>query len=177
MIESVYWKEDLLKHARRLKPIAKPPRWSERRVAEFEKDLITSFFCIRKLIEADKVSSKSRQYRADVFCYAPKEKKITKINQWDINDIYDLQSEKAVRKSILFLANQLVHSCTLYAYRELDRNWGGVYACSDFERDKTIYRIPVQEIVKILKLVGTEYPSSVVMTWADEVGDYVVKTD
>jgi len=177
MIESVYWKEDLLEHARRLKPIAKPPRWSERRVVKFEKELIISFFCVRKLIETDKVSNKSRPYRAHVFCYAPKGKKITKINQWDIDDIYDLQNEKAVQKSILFLTNQLIHSCTLYAYREPDRNWGGVYACSDFERDKTIYRIPVQEIIKILKLVGTDYPSSVAMTWADEAGDYVVKTD
>ena len=177
MIESVYWKEDLLEHARRLKPVAKPPRWSERRVVNFEKELIISFFCIRKLIEADKVSSKSKQYRAKVFCYAPKGKKITMMNQWDIDDIYDLQNEKPVRRSIAFLANQLIHSCTLYAYRESDRNWGGVYVCSDFERDKTIYRIPVQEIVKILKLVGSDYPSSVAMTWADESRDYVVKTD
>jgi hypothetical protein len=177
MIESVYWKEDFLEHAKRLKPVEKPPRWSERLVVNFEKELIISFFCIRKLIETHKVSSKSIQYRADVFCYAPTGKTITKSNQWDIHDIYDLQREKRVRKSIVFLSNQLIHSCTLYAYRESDRNWGGVYACSDFERDKTIYRIPVTEIIKILKLVGTDYPSSVVMTWSDECGDYVVETD
>jgi len=50
MIESVYWKENLLEHARRLKPVEKPPRWSERLVMNFEKELIISFFCIRKLI-------------------------------------------------------------------------------------------------------------------------------
>jgi hypothetical protein len=177
MIESVYWKEDLLEHARRLKPVAKPPRWSERLVVNYEKGLMLSFFCIRKLIETNKVSNKTKRYRADVFCYAPAGKKITKMNQWDINDIYDLQSEKAVRRSILFLANQLIHSCTLYAYREVDRNWGGVFACSDFERNNTIYRIPVQEIVSILKLVGTDYPSSMAMTWDDECVDYVVKND
>ena len=71
MIESVYWKEDLLDHARRLKAVEKPPRWSERLVVNFEKELIISFFCIRKLIEEHKVSSKSRQYRANVFSYTP----------------------------------------------------------------------------------------------------------
>lgn len=177
MIESVYWKEDLLEHARRLKPVEKPPRWSERLVVNFEKELIISFFCIRKLIETHKVSNKSKQYRADVFCYAPTGKKITKMNQWDIDDIYDLQNEKRVRKSIVFLSNQLIHSCTLYAYRESDRNWGGVYACSDFERDKTIYRIPVQEIIKIFKLVGNDYPSILKMTKPDEGGDYIVETN
>jgi len=136
MIESVYWKEDLLEHARCLRPVEKPPRWSERLVVNFEKELIVSFFCIRKLMEDHKVSSMSRQYRADVFCYTPTGKKITKLNQWNIDDIYDLEREKHVRKSIVFLSNQLIHSCTLFAYRESDRNWGGVYACSDFERDR-----------------------------------------
>ncbi|RJX26507.1 MAG: hypothetical protein C4531_15335 [Desulfurivibrio sp.] len=56
-----------------------PPR----RAVKFEKDLIISFFCIRKLIETDNVSNKSKQYRAEVFCYAPNGKKITKINQWE----------------------------------------------------------------------------------------------
>jgi hypothetical protein len=177
MIESVYWKEGLLDHARRLKAVEKPPRWSERLVVNFEKELIISFFCIRKLIEEDKVSSKSRQYRANVFSYTPTGKKITKLNQWDIDQIYDLQKEKPVRKSIAFIANQLIHSCTLFAYRESDRNWGGVYTCSDFERDKTIYRIPIQEIIKIFKLVGTDYPSSMTMTCTEECGDYVVKTN
>jgi hypothetical protein len=177
MIESVYWKEDLLEHARRLMPVEKPPRWSERLVVKFEKELIVSFFCIRKLIEDHKVSSKSRRYRADVFCYTPTGKKITKLNQWDIDDIYDLQREKGVRKSIVFLANQLIHSCTLFAYRESDRNWGGIYACSDFERDKTIYRIPVQEIIRIFKLVASDYPLSISMTWTKECGDFIVKTN
>lgn len=177
MIESVYWKEDLLEHAKRLKPVEKPPRWSEKLVVNFEKELIKSFFCVRKLIEAHKLSSKSIRYRAGVFCYAPSGEKITKSNQWDIDAIYDLQREKRVRRSIVFLSNQLIHSCTLYAYRESDRNWGGVFACSDFERDKTIYRIPVLEIIKIFKLVGTDYPYSFAMTWSDECGDYVVETN
>ncbi|MBP7528114.1 MAG: hypothetical protein KA801_09325 [Syntrophorhabdaceae bacterium] len=177
MIESVYWKEDLLEHAKRLKPVEKPPRWSQKLVVNFEKELIISFFCIRKLIEDHKVSSKSRQYRADVFSYMPTGKKISKLNQWDIDEIYDLQKEKPVKKGIVFIANQLIHSCTLYAYRESDRNWGGVYACSDFERDKTVYRIPVQEIIRIFKLVGNDYPSLISMSWAEECGDFVVKTN
>lgn len=175
MIESLYWKEDLLNHAKRLRPVKKPPRWSERLMVNFEKELLISFFCIRKLFEAHKVSIKSRQYRAEVFCYQPTGKRLTKLNQWQIDEIYDLSIESKVRKSIVFLANQLIHSCTIYAYRDPDRNWGGIYACSDFERDKTIYRIPVQEIIQMLELVGNDYPSSVKMTWSKEHGDYFVE--
>ena len=56
MIESCCWKEDLLNHSKRLKPVRKPARWSEEFVADFEKEIIVSFFCVRKLFEAHKLS-------------------------------------------------------------------------------------------------------------------------
>ena len=176
MIESCYWKEDLLLHAKRLKTAKKPKRWSEKLVVNFEKELIISFFCIRKLFETHKVSELSQKYRASVFCYAPTGKKITRINQWDIDEIYDLQKEKKATIGISFLSNQFIHSCTLFAYREKDRNWGGVFACSDFERNKTIYRIPIKEIINIFKLVGNDYPSSMTMKWDTTTDDYKIET-
>jgi hypothetical protein len=51
MIESNYWKEDLLAHAKRLRPVKKPKRWSERAVVNFEKELMISFFMVRALLE------------------------------------------------------------------------------------------------------------------------------
>lgn len=175
MIESCYWKEDLLLHAKHLKT-AKPKRWTEKLVVNFEKELIISFFCIRKLFETHKVSELSHKYRASVFCYAPAGKKITRMNQWDIDEVYDLKKEKKATKGISFLSNQFIHSCTIFAYREKDRSWGGVYVCSDFERNKTIYRIPIKEIINILELVGSDYPSSMTMTWDAAIDDYKVVT-
>jgi len=179
MIESRYWKEDLLRHAKALTPVKSPPRWSERQVVNFEKNLIISFFMIRKLFETDKVSKKSRDYKAKIFHYKPTGKKITKLNQHSIYRNYDLENEKEVRKDIFFIANQLIHSCTIFAYRKslTDRNWDGVFACSDWERDKTIYRVPLSEIIKIFQLVGNDYPSSMHMTWDKVKDDYKIETD
>jgi hypothetical protein len=177
MIESYYWKQDLLKHARRLRPVEKPRRWSEKYHVAFEKEIILSFFCIRKLFETNKVSSKSRKYRAQIFCCYPSGKRITNLNHYDIDDVYDLSIEFSVSKSILFIANQAIHSCTLFAYRNEDRNWGGIYVCSDFERDKTIYRIPIDELIKIFRLVAKDYPSSMNYQWDDSLGDYKISTD
>src|SRR3989304_3596050 len=116
MIESCYWKSDLLKHARRLRSVKKPQRWSEKLAVDFEKELIISFFMIRKLFEGHKLSSKSQK----------------------------------------------------------NRNWGGVYVCSDFERRKSIYRIPLAEIRAILNVVGTDYPQEITMTYNKKIGDYAV---
>lgn len=55
MIESCYWKEDLLEHARELKPDKKPKRWTEKRHVNFEKKISISFFIIRKLLESNKL--------------------------------------------------------------------------------------------------------------------------
>lgn len=179
MIESYFWKEDLRKHAKSLKPVIKPPKWSERLVVNFEKKLIISFFMIRKLFETHKVSQKSRSYKASIFCYKPTGKKITHLNHTSLNKIYDLEDEKEVQQGILFIANQLIHSCTIFAYRksQRDRNWDGVYACSDFERNNTIYRIPISEIIKIFRLVGNDYPTKVEMKWDEKIDDYRISTN
>jgi len=146
-------------------------------MVNFEKEIIISFFLVRKLFETHKVSSKSREHEAEVYSYAPSGKRITKLNQYSIDEVYELDKEKKVKKKIVFLANQLIHSCTIFAYRNEDRNWGGVYACSDFERNKTIYRIPIEEIISIFTLVGNDYPSSFSMQWNEEAGDYDVATN
>ena len=67
MIESAYWKEDLLKYAKRFKPVSKPLRWSEKQQVNFEKDVIISFFMIRKVIESTKLSSKTVKYKATMY--------------------------------------------------------------------------------------------------------------
>lgn len=177
MIESRYWKEDLLKNAQIIQPVENPPRWSEKSMVNFEKRIIISFFLIRKLFETYKVSQKSRLYKARIFCHKSRAKKITTKDHFVIDEVYDLNNEREVRKCIPFVANQLIHSCTIFAYREEDRNWGGVYACSDFERDNVIFRIPISEIVKILRLVGNDYPSKMKITWCGEKGDYRVETN
>ena len=50
MIESYYWREDLLDHARRLRPVKNPKRWSERALVIFEKELMISFLAGRKIL-------------------------------------------------------------------------------------------------------------------------------
>lgn len=178
MIESFYWKKNLLKHAKSLRPVKKPPNWSEKQMVNFEKNIIISFFLIRMLFDNNKISQKSRTYKAKVFRYKPTGKKITKRNHFCIDEIYNLKKEHQVQKGFIFIANQLIHSCTIFAYRNTtNRNWEGIYACSDFERDKTIYRITVDEIIKIFELVGNDYPTEIRMTWNKEKDDYDVKTN
>lgn len=177
MIESRYWKDDLLKHAKALKPAKNPKRWSEKRQVNFEKEIVISFFKIRKLFETNKVSGVSRKHKAKILRYPIRAKKINNMNYWDIQEIYDLTKKSEVEKGIVFTCNQLIHGGATFAFRNDDRNWGGVFTCSDFERSKYIYQIPIEEIVTIFNLVGNDYPNQQTYTYSEELDDYKIETN
>jgi len=177
MIESCYWKEDLLEHARELKPDKKPKRWTEKRHVNFEKKISISFFIIRKLLESNKLSPKSKSYTAQIFRARCISSSVNNLNYWDIGNLYNLDNEEKVYKKIRFISNQFIHGGAINAYRNQDRNWGGLYTCSDFERAKYIYRISIEEIIKIFQIVGKDYPHSISYTYCSKEKDYVVETN
>ncbi|MDN3659558.1 hypothetical protein [Vibrio agarivorans] len=176
VIESRYWKEDLAAYARRFKPVSKPLRYTEKRQVNFEKDVIISLFMVRKLTEANKLSSRTTSKQFNVYgskCIKP----VNSLNFWDIDELYDLSKEDKLTKTVQFIANQLVHGSALYAYRDKDRNWGGVYTCSDFERHKYVYKIPVTTIIEILEIASEDYPTEIHYDYNEGKGDYSVTTD
>lgn len=176
MIESCYWKNDLLAYAKKFKPVKKPARWTEKKQVNFEKEVILSLFMIRKLYECHKFSSKTKKHTLNIFrssCV----KKVNNRNFHSIEELYDLDDEEEVKKDVIFLCNQFIHGGALFAYREIDRNWHGIYTCSDFERQKFIYRIPISEIIELLEIAANDYPSQMSMIWCDKIGDYKISTN
>ncbi len=174
MIESRFWKADLLNYAKKFKPVKKPPPYSEKGQVNFEKDMVVAFFIIRTLIDNHKFSLKTLNHKLIIY-RCPCIKEVNNINYWNIRDLYDLDSEEEVEKGVRFICNQLIHGDALYAYREKDRNWGGVHACSKRERQKFVYRIPVSEVIKLLKIAGNDYLISMSKIYSGEEKDYVVK--
>ncbi len=176
MIESRYWKADLLSHARRLAPEAKPRRWSEKAVVNFEKELMISFFMVRALLERNKTSPKSTRHEVPVGRCPWNGKRVTALNYPFIEDIYDWDREKLTTVPITFLANQFIHSRAIFAVRDSTRNWSEVLVCSDFETRKAIYRVSVPAIRYVFSLVGSDYPSVLHLAYDDKLDDYRITT-
>ncbi len=176
MIESRFWKDDLKKYVKRFKPVNNPPKYSEKRQVNFEKDVIVSLFIVRKLGESLKLSSKTLKTQFKLFfslCHKP----VNNLNFWDIEELYDLKTESVDTKNVQFISNQLIHGQAIYAYRDDSRNWAGVYACSDFERNKKIYRIPISTIIEILEIAVRDYPTRIEYKYCDKENDYLINTD
>lgn len=173
MIESRYWKEDLLNYVVKFKPVKNPPRYTEKRQVNFEKDIIISLFMVRKLSDSLKISMETLKTQFEIYS-SPAMIKVHNMNFWDIGSIYNFEKEKKTLKDIRFISNQLIHGQAIYAYRDESRNWAGLYTCSDFERSKNIFRIPLSTIIDILELVAEDYPSALRYEYCDKADDYLV---
>ena len=177
MIESQYWKEELERIARSIRRVKKPPRWSERAQCVIERDLMLGFFILRRLIELCKVSSCIRDHTINVFSCLAVGKDVTKLNGHCIWELYDLENEKPVAKKPQYIANQFIHSYTSFVARDETRNWSDIYVVSDYDRKNCIWRVPVEEIHKLLKSAAKDYPHTVTMTYNPKTKDYDTNTN
>ena len=177
MIESRYWKDELARIVKSIKPLRKPPRWSERAHCVVERDLMIGFFIIRRLIELNKVSSQTRDYGLKVYACPAIGIEVTQLNKGWIFETYDLENEEQETKKPLYIANQFIHAYVSFVWREETRNWSDVYVVSEFDRNDCIWRIPISVIRKLFILASDDYPSRLISDWCPKKKDYVVTTD
>jgi hypothetical protein len=177
MIESCYWKEELTRIAKTIRPVQKPVRWSERAHCVIERDLMIGFFIVRRLIELHKVSSKTRDYSMTVFSYPVRGKQVHRMNVDNYWKTYDLENERRESKKPLYLSNQFIHAYTSFVARDQTRNWSDVYIVSDYDRNDCIWRIPLAQIRGLFSVAAQDYPHSLQMIFSKEKGDYEVSTN
>lgn len=177
MIESCYWKEELERVSRSLRPVSKPPRWTERGHCIIERDIMIGFFIIRRMIELHKVSSAIRGMVLRVFKLTARGKRITRMNRHEIEELYDFEREHQETKKPLYISNQFIHCYTSFVVRDASRNWSDVFVVSDFDRTVCIWRVPVSEIRRLFSTAAKDYPHSVSMVFSEEKGDYVLATN
>ena len=177
MIESRYWKEELSRIAKTIKPLRKPRQWSERACCVVERDLMIGFFIIRRLIELNKVSSRTRDFSMKVYSCPTRKIKITRLDGHWIPDGYDLENEKTETKKPTYISNQFIHAYTSFVLRDETRNWSDVYVISNFDRNDCIWRIPISVIRELFELASDDYPSRLEYVFDPSKGDYIVTTD
>jgi hypothetical protein len=174
--ESYFWKKELLIYAKKFNPARNPPRISEKYYEDFLKDIAISAFMIRMLAERHKFSSLTKDLKLNVF-RSPCIKKVNIMNSHKINDLYNLKTEEPCKIKMLFLCNQIIHHSVLTAARDKNRNWSDIFVCSDRERQKYIYRVPLSEIIKLLKTAANDYPTEMRMIYCNKKEDFIVETN
>ncbi len=175
-IESLYWKEELARIVKTIRPLSKPKRWSERAVCTVERDVMIGFFIVRRLVELHKVSSRVAKMQLDVFS-APVINNVTKANRFSVEENYNWKLEKAERKSVAYVCNQCIHAYLSFVDRGPDRNWSDLLVASDYDRNNVIWRVPFRTIRALFEAASNDWPMSVRMIYHPKPSEYKVTTD
>lgn len=172
--ESAYWKEELLRHARRLQWRQTLKRWGERSAAGLEKDMMIGFYSIRKMVEAHVVSDEIRDRDLCLQGYPWTGRPVTFMN-WDkINEKYDLEHPVQVKRTVIWLANQMIHSYAFMPCFDTKGRLDLILFNSDRTRRQHLYSVPVDEIVALFQEVGSNDPASMRCHFNEDTGDYDV---
>lgn len=176
-MESFYWKEFLLKTASELRHVKHPKPLTLRRMEIVERDIVISFFVLRRLIELHKVSNKVKDFQLSVFAWPSTGKLATLINKHRIDELYDYNKEKHQIKKPIYICNQIIHSYSMELMIDDTRNWDSLLTVSDYDRKNCIWRIPMKTILKLLRTAAKDYPSRLKYTMNAKIDDYDVETD
>lgn len=176
MIESRYWKEELARISKSLRPSKKPPRMTKRIICSTERDLMIGFFIMRRLIELHKVSSKTANQKISAFSYDTIES-VNWVSKFSLADNYNWSKETLLVKPAFYFANQFIHAYLSQLLRDSQRNWSDILIVSDFDRMDRIWRIPVSEIIRVFEIAATDWPSNIKAEFNVKKKDYLVTTN
>ncbi len=170
--ESRYWKRPLLAMARRIRKLQQPGFWSERQFAQIEKDVFIGFYSIRKLFEAPtKVTDTTKRATVSLKCHVNREAPVPWQTNNRIHDHYELEVIQEESRPISFVANLIVHS---FIFMPALNDKGGleeIYFTSDYEKDRKLFVIATDELVRIFELVGNDFPKEIHMKNDPQTGE------
>ena len=154
--DSIPWKEDLLRIADRLDKKRTQKRWTERSGYLVERDVMTSAYTIRRLVESWKVSDRlaSRSFQINRFALLGSPPDF--MNKFFFWELYDLDSPVRVDLSLREVCNQIMHSW-MWAISATESNeFDGIYVASDKDRNSKLYWIPIDQLISIIRDIGRE---------------------
>lgn len=173
--ESAYWKEELFRHARRIRQRKALKRWSDRSAAGLEKDLMIGFYSIRKLFEAHKVSDEIRDRSIRLLGFPWTGSPVNFMN-WDkIDQKYDLDHPVALAKTVMWIANQMIHSYVFMPSFDSEGNLDSILFNSDRTRRQHLFALRVDEIIDLFEEIGANDPASMHIKLNEATGEYDIR--
>lgn len=108
--DSIPWQDELLKLADRLERKSLQTRWTERSSFIVERDIMTSAYAIRRLLEAGKVSRTTYATAVPVLSHTARGVRPDMWNRHKLEELYDLDAPRKAQLSLRKYCNQLIHS-------------------------------------------------------------------
>lgn len=157
--ESYPWKQDLQRRKNLMLKYNTAERFesnSESTYTVIEKAIFYSAFIIRKLIDCGtKLSDEAEKYTLKASTIKPL-KRIDKLHRQPDERSYDWEKEKNVTVSGKNVCNWLIHSYVFFVVFNEDDVIESFCVSSDFDRNKNLYRISIDEWLKYMDFIATD---------------------
>ncbi|MGV8122269.1 MAG: hypothetical protein AB2L14_21115 [Candidatus Xenobiia bacterium LiM19] len=104
---------------------------------------------------------------------------VTYMNWHHLDKLYEFSKGVYYDKGLVFLCNQFIHSYVFTVnFSSDDKTLYSFLFCSDRERNKFLYELPVSVMIEILRDVGNSNPSEMRMIYNEAREDYdIVSSD
>lgn len=177
--ESYPWKQDLLQRKRLIQKYNRVTLLSDdnydRAYTVIEKAVFYSAFIIRKLVDCKvKVSDEVDAYKFALKGVRPL-KNVDLMHHWPDEGTHDWEHEESFTKFGTDICNWIIHSRVFFfAFAEDKGIIDSFYVSSDFDRNKLLYRVNMQDWIKYMEFVGNDCIVSMNMHIDECKKDYVL---
>jgi hypothetical protein len=162
--ESQYWKKPLIEMAGRFEAAGKAG-WkpTEPAMVQIERDLFIGCYSIRKLLDAPlKLTDACRASKVNLRAHLTSGSSVILLYRDDINKHYNLEKGSIEQRDLEFFCSRIIHSFTFVVGQdEVDESLCGFYFGSDKDRGKKLYYVEADEVVRIFRLIGEDYPAHI----------------
>ena len=150
------WKRELHNIAANLRKRLTQRRWPYGSEAAVEKVILVAFYVIRKLIESEAVPADVADWSVEATTFPSKGRPVTRMFWPTVDEYFDMETPKVAHLKLSLLCGYIVHSHVFTPWFGHDRELRGVFIASDRTVKTTIYRISLEEIIRVVDAVSSE---------------------
>jgi hypothetical protein len=172
--ESWPWKDRLLKDAALLEHWAAKAVVTERRSYLIEHKVLMAAYAMRKLHEAQKLSTKFSDRSVRCRAFPPSSERLTLSNNHKLDELYDFGNPEERTVGARDVLNLIVHSLAFGEMLREDMTVEGFLVTSDRRRGEFLLLVGMAEFVDLMREVGNDYPSTGIRVYDPEKDDYEV---
>jgi hypothetical protein len=156
--ESGPWKDQLLADAALLERWAAKGKMPERRSLLIERKVFLAAYAIRKLHEAQKLSTSFGHWSFRCRTYPAVSDRITFSNNHKLDELYDFDTPEEKVIAARHLIDLIIHSFAFAEFLRDDMTVEGFLVTSDRRRYDRLWFVEMLAYVRLMRNVGNDYP-------------------
>jgi len=156
--ESYYWKQPLLESAIKFKEYQALEGIDEERYVKIKQGVFIGFYSIRKLLESDnKITDSLKNQKYDLGFFPHIGNNVAWLNNHKIDEIYNFDKPQSEKRHLWFIASRVIHSFIFNLCINQDGGFDGILFTSDIDKNKKLYMLSLDQLIKIFEVVGNDY--------------------